>query len=273
MVSTAIVLRSLVLRRRYRLQLQGQFDDIFRQPGDSPSATRRKNFGEKPKLWDAWTKLDEERDSVNELADIKVCCGSRFSLLMFQPFSLCRPSRSASCTSHKKLISPQTRPPHRQCLSLKGPLPSWLGFSPTHSHFHATLLKVTTLEVTRPTRLQKYPVQFRSRSSSPCPRQPAEQRPHPTPWRKSFPMLRLGSLNFALPMNNILVPTFCIFRPSWLMLTSSHGQSLPSLVVVALGYPVAHVPSLSPLLTRTPFCLSDHSLLSKSSIPPEYLYA
>jgi hypothetical protein len=57
------------------LRFQEQFDDIFRQPGDAPGASRRRNFGAKPKLWDTWVRLDdEEKDSVNELADIKVGC-------------------------------------------------------------------------------------------------------------------------------------------------------------------------------------------------------
>jgi len=52
--------------------LQDQLDDIFRQPADSPGASRRKNFGAKPKLWDTWIKQDdEEKGTVNQLAEIK----------------------------------------------------------------------------------------------------------------------------------------------------------------------------------------------------------
>lgn len=52
--------------------LQEQLDDVFRQPGDAPVASRRKNFGSKPKLWDTWIRLDDGgKDSVNELASIK----------------------------------------------------------------------------------------------------------------------------------------------------------------------------------------------------------
>jgi len=60
--------------------LQDQLDDILRQPGDLPGAPRGRNFGAKPKLWDTRIKLgDQERSSVNELADIKV----RFCLPFF----------------------------------------------------------------------------------------------------------------------------------------------------------------------------------------------
>jgi len=52
--------------------VQEQLDDLFRQPGGPPGASRRKNFGAKPKLWNAWINLDDGRNgSVNELAEIK----------------------------------------------------------------------------------------------------------------------------------------------------------------------------------------------------------
>jgi hypothetical protein len=74
-VSTAIVLRSFLLRRRYRLRLQGQFDDVFRLHGGPPESSRRKKFGAKPEVWDTWIEPDdEEKDSAGELADIKVSC-------------------------------------------------------------------------------------------------------------------------------------------------------------------------------------------------------
>lgn len=69
------------------MRLEDQFDEMFRQPEDAPTTSRRKNFGAKPNLWDTWVKLDdEERDSVNELANIKVCCTLRsppFKMLIF----------------------------------------------------------------------------------------------------------------------------------------------------------------------------------------------
>lgn len=71
-VSTAIVLRSFLLRRRYHMQLQEQFDDIFRPPRDARRASRKRNFGAKPKLWETWIRPDnQQNDSVKELADIK----------------------------------------------------------------------------------------------------------------------------------------------------------------------------------------------------------
>lgn len=72
LVSTAIVLRSFLLRRRYRMGLQEQLDDILRQPGDRPVASRRKTLGAKPRLWDTWIKQDGGKDTVNEFAEIKV---------------------------------------------------------------------------------------------------------------------------------------------------------------------------------------------------------
>ena len=69
------------------MRLERQFDDIFRQPGDTPGTSRRRHFGAKPKLWDTWVKLDgEEKSSANELAAIKVRCVSRspfFTNLIF----------------------------------------------------------------------------------------------------------------------------------------------------------------------------------------------
>lgn len=64
--------------------LQGQLDDIFRQPGDPAGASRRKTLGAKPKLWDAWIKPgDGEKDSVHELAEMKVRRIARSSLLFY----------------------------------------------------------------------------------------------------------------------------------------------------------------------------------------------
>ena len=52
--------------------LQEQLDDILRQPGDRPVASRRKTLGAKPRLWDTWIKQDGGKDTVNEFAEIKV---------------------------------------------------------------------------------------------------------------------------------------------------------------------------------------------------------
>lgn len=55
------------------MQLQEQFDEIFRPPGDTPGASRKRNFGAKPKLWDMWIRLDNlQNRPADELADIKV---------------------------------------------------------------------------------------------------------------------------------------------------------------------------------------------------------
>jgi len=84
--------------------LQETLDDILRQPGDLPGASRGRNFGVKPKLWDTRVKLGgQERSSVNELADIKVC-----SLLPFKiPILIAAsPSRSPLCMSREGQQSP-----------------------------------------------------------------------------------------------------------------------------------------------------------------------
>ena len=57
--------------------LREQFDDILHHPGDRPVASRRKTFGAKPRLWDAWITQEEGKDTVNEFAEIKVRCVGR----------------------------------------------------------------------------------------------------------------------------------------------------------------------------------------------------
>jgi len=71
-VSTAIVLRSFLLRRRYHMELEEHLGDIHRQPRDTPGASRKRNFGAKPKLWDMWIRQDDlQNRPADELADIK----------------------------------------------------------------------------------------------------------------------------------------------------------------------------------------------------------
>lgn len=63
--------------------LQEQLGEIFQHPGDTPGVPKRKNFGAKPKLWEAWIKLDDGgKDSVHEYANIKVSSIARFSLFL-----------------------------------------------------------------------------------------------------------------------------------------------------------------------------------------------
>ena len=93
-VSTAIVLRSFLLRRRYHMQLEEQLDDILRQPRDAAGGSRKRNFGAKPKLWDARIRPDDSHEnSVYGLADIKVRRITPFppifkSLIVTQPLSV-----------------------------------------------------------------------------------------------------------------------------------------------------------------------------------------
>ena len=78
--------------------LQEQLDDLFRQPADPSGTSRRRNFGAKPKLWDAWINPDdEEKHSVNGFADIKVRWIVRSSpLLRSQPYC-CVPIAARRC--------------------------------------------------------------------------------------------------------------------------------------------------------------------------------
>jgi hypothetical protein len=63
------------------MHLQEQLDDIFRPPRDAPGASKKRNFGAKPKLWDARIVLDDlQNNPVDDLADIKVRCIIRYSL-------------------------------------------------------------------------------------------------------------------------------------------------------------------------------------------------
>jgi hypothetical protein len=55
-VSAGIVLRSIILRRRFRRQVQDAIQVGILQPdGSLPGTTPGKGpFGEKPKIWDVW---------------------------------------------------------------------------------------------------------------------------------------------------------------------------------------------------------------------------
>lgn len=208
-VSTAIVLRSFLLRRRYRMGVQEQLDDLFRQPGGPPGASRRKNFGAKPKLWNTWINLDDAGNGlVNDLAEIKVRCIP--VLPSFRKPQPLPPSRSLLRWSHERLKKPRIhllrhRPPSpSKTVDKSGPPPSWLASSPTHSH--DITRKTIIPESTRLTRPRKYLARFKFRLSSPCQLRITRN----TLRMKSFPTLRLGSLDFLLPWNN-KVFTFIYF--------------------------------------------------------------
>ncbi|KAF9219833.1 hypothetical protein BS17DRAFT_788479 [Gyrodon lividus] len=63
-VSSAIVTRSLVLRRRHQRLLEEAFRAGTWVPhrNDPRSDRRQQDIGEKPKLWEAWLQSDEEGD-------------------------------------------------------------------------------------------------------------------------------------------------------------------------------------------------------------------
>lgn len=88
------------------MQLQEQFDDVFRQAGDLPGAPRRRNFGAKPKLWDTWISPDDlQNNPANELVDIKVrynrpSLKPLIFILVLPPIATLCFCRSARCKDH-----------------------------------------------------------------------------------------------------------------------------------------------------------------------------
>ena len=78
-------------------------------------ASRRKTFGAKPKLWDTWIKPDDGgKDSVRELAEMKVRSIAHSSLLLYDPNLYCydspSPSRSLLRLFHKRQQNPRICP-------------------------------------------------------------------------------------------------------------------------------------------------------------------
>ena len=194
--------------------LQEQLDDLFRQPADPSGASRRRNFGAKPKLWDAWINPDdEEKHSVNGFTDIKVRWVVRSSpLLRSQPYCCGPYSRSPLYMFRKRQQSPKTRHPLRRRLStgMIDLLSSWPAFSLTPFRIPATPQKMTPPDLTRPTHLRRYLAEFSFRSSSPCPLQLARNHTPRTPRRKSFQTSLLGSLGFPFPMINVLLTAYFV---------------------------------------------------------------
>jgi len=167
-------------------------------------------------------------------------------------------SRSLSRTFHERQINPRVYLPRRRRLNLNKNAstrelpPSWLVFSPSHSH--GIPLKTIAPEVTQPTHLQKYLAQFKFRSSYPCHRQSAGHHPYPIPWR-SFPTLRLGSLDFALSTNNVLILVsiyFVFLDLSGLRcIMSPPKMSIPGRYLFPLISLIAYVFLLLPSLAST----------------------
>lgn len=181
------------------------------------------------------------------------------TLYCYGPFS-----RSLLRSFHKRQQNQRTRLIHPQCHSLSkntgknGLPPSWLVCSVIHSR--DTHLKTIIPKLIRPTRPRNYLARFKYRSSSLCPLYTTRNYPHPIPRRKTFPMLRLGSLVFPLPTNNILVShILCIFRPSWSYVTLTDNLPLLSWSWLLLTFHCYRHDSLVPPEIALTFCSSDHT--------------
>lgn len=185
-------------------------------------------------------------------------------------------------SSHKRQQRQRTCLPHRLTHSLSknagtsGLPPSWPVCSPIHLRSPGTSLKTSVPEAIRLIHLQNYLVQFKFRSSSPCPHYITRNHMYPIPQKKSFPTSRLGLLDFLSPTNKTYSTRshiFCISRPFWLMLTSPHKRTYPPFLVVVLAYLVVYVSlSLSSLVCTSVrsrfFCSFGHSTIS--TIPLGY---
>jgi len=134
-------------------------------------------------------------------------------------------SRSLLCIFHRTRQCHKTRqfrrsrpcPHHLHLNSLNGNAeaigfpPSWLVFSLTHVRSHAILPKMTTQKLIRPTHPQKYLEKFKSQSSLLCPLKVAGNHTYRKLWRKNFQMLRLGSFDSPLLMNDLLLSAYSVF--------------------------------------------------------------
>lgn len=85
-VSSAIVIRSLILRRRHQRLVEEAIRTGTWLPHtlDAPTGRRRRDIGQKPKLWEAWlhTNDDDGECEVNEKSkwtDITVSNPMRYS--------------------------------------------------------------------------------------------------------------------------------------------------------------------------------------------------
>jgi hypothetical protein len=125
----------------------------------------------------------------------------------------CYSSHSLLRMSHKSQ-NPSTCLLRRRAHRLKNAgmsvLPySWPIYSPTHTR--DTPPKTIIQEMIRRTLLQKYLAQFKSRSLSPCPLQVTGNRPPQIPGWKSFPTLRLGSLDYPSQIISLTLPIYFVF--------------------------------------------------------------
>jgi len=68
-VSSAIVVRSLFLRRRRRRLIEEtiQAGTGTWSPTNNPNRRRRRNIGEKPKVWEAWVQQADEKGGDNDI--------------------------------------------------------------------------------------------------------------------------------------------------------------------------------------------------------------
>jgi len=139
---------------------------------------------------------------------------------------------------------------HRLKSAVMSVLPSsWPVYSPTRSR--GTPLKTIVLEMIRRALLQKYLAEFKSRSSSLCPPQTTGNRPYPIPGRRSFPTLRLGSLDCPPQIIRLPPPhVICISRPLRLTLTSSYERVSWLLGLLTLASAYKYFPAVTRLYLR-----------------------
>lgn len=77
-VSSAIVIRSLILRRRHQRIVEEAIRAgtwLPHQAYDPRSSRRRRDIGKKPKMWEAWLRSDDHGGGDGKCAwnDIMVC--------------------------------------------------------------------------------------------------------------------------------------------------------------------------------------------------------
>lgn len=143
-VSSAIVVRSLILRRRHQRLVEEAIRTGTWLPNrfDSAAGRRRRDIGQKPKLWEAWLHPSDENDGENEhenekskWGDIMVSASipykaSLLTVLYVFPLTaclcrICQPAYVITSGAHRRLRGQFRR------------------FFITSSTIHATLYKET----------------------------------------------------------------------------------------------------------------------------------
>ncbi|KAI0061717.1 hypothetical protein BV25DRAFT_742912 [Artomyces pyxidatus] len=71
-VSSAIILRSFVLRRRFRRRIEEAILAGVMTPNEAAHRGRRRNFGAKPKMWEAWVSPGGDAGSWASIMPVSV---------------------------------------------------------------------------------------------------------------------------------------------------------------------------------------------------------